>query len=115
MRAIRVPSTAGSAHAKTSAMKRSMTRHALVGMMILASVSAWASDAPGLPPPEETAKERLSSSPRHGELVKVDVRGTPVRTWVVYPERKDRAPVVVVIHEIFGLTDWIRAVADRLA
>jgi carboxymethylenebutenolidase len=96
-------------------MKCSMTRHALVGMMLLASVSAWASDAPGLPPPEETVKERLNTSPRHGEFAKVDVRGTPVRTWVVYPERKDRAPVVVVIHEIFGLTDWIRAVADQLA
>jgi carboxymethylenebutenolidase len=35
--------------------------------------------------------------------------------WVVYPERKDKAPVVLVVHEIFGLTDWIRAVADRLA
>ncbi len=38
-----------------------------------------------------------------------------MRAWVVYPERRDRAPVVLVIHEIFGLTDWIRAVADQLA
>lgn len=38
-----------------------------------------------------------------------------VRTWLVYPERRDRAPVVVVIHEIFGLTSWVRAVADQLA
>jgi carboxymethylenebutenolidase len=38
-----------------------------------------------------------------------------VRAWIVYPERGDKAPVVIVIHEIFGLTDWIRAVADRLA
>jgi carboxymethylenebutenolidase len=38
-----------------------------------------------------------------------------VRAWVVYPERADAAPVVVVIHEIFGLTDWIRGVADQLA
>jgi carboxymethylenebutenolidase len=94
-----------------------MTRHALAGacIIILASVSAWASDAAGLPPSEETAKERLNASARHGEFAKVDVRGTPVRTWIVYPERKNRAPVVVVIHEIFGLTDWIRAVADQLA
>jgi carboxymethylenebutenolidase len=47
--------------------------------------------------------------------VSIDVRGTPVRAWIVHPERKDEAPVVVVIHEIFGLTDWIRAVADQLA
>ena len=35
--------------------------------------------------------------------------------FVAYPERKDKAPVVLVIHEVYGLTDWIRAVADRLA
>jgi carboxymethylenebutenolidase len=38
-----------------------------------------------------------------------------VRAWVVYPERADPAPVVVVIHEIYALTDWIRGVADQLA
>ena len=41
--------------------------------------------------------------------------GTPIRTWVVYPERKDKAAVVLVIHEIFGLSDWIRGVSDQLA
>jgi carboxymethylenebutenolidase len=41
--------------------------------------------------------------------------GDSVRAWVVYPERKDKAPVVVVIHEIFGLTPWVRSVADQLA
>jgi carboxymethylenebutenolidase len=40
---------------------------------------------------------------------------TPLRTWVVYPERAEKAGVVLVIHEIYGLTDWIRGVADRLA
>jgi carboxymethylenebutenolidase len=69
----------------------------------------------GLPPTEDDAAARLNSSPRHGEFHTVDVRGTPVRVWVVYPERKDKAPVVLVIHEIFGLTDWIRAVTDQLA
>lgn len=38
-----------------------------------------------------------------------------VRAWVVYPERRDKAPVIVVVHEIFGLTPWIRAVADQFA
>jgi dienelactone hydrolase len=45
----------------------------------------------------------------------VDVGGTPIRTWVVHPERSGKAPVVIVIHEIFGLTDWVRGVADQLA
>ena len=70
---------------------------------------------PKLPPDEEGAKAQLNSSPRHGEWVKVQAGGTPVNTWVVYPERTTKAPVVVVIHEIFGESDWIRAVADQLA
>ena len=70
-----------------------------------------------LPPAEENAKAALEKSPRHGEYVDVKVEGssTPIRTWVAYPERKDKAPVVIVIHEIFGLSEWIRSVADQLA
>ncbi len=69
-----------------------------------------------LPPSESQAKAALEKSPRHGEFVDVKMpSGAPVKTWVVYPERKDRAGVVLVIHEIFGLSDWIRAVADQLA
>lgn len=70
-----------------------------------------------LPPAEDGAKAALEKSPRHGEYADVRVPGSdaPVRTWVVYPERKDKAPAVLVIHEIFGLSDWVRAVADQLA
>src|SRR5437870_3289581 len=70
---------------------------------------------PNLPASEETAKAALEASPRHGEYVDVKVDGAPVRTWIVYPERKDKAGVVILIHEIFGLSDWMRAVADQLA
>lgn len=69
-----------------------------------------------LPAGEGEAKAALDRSPRHGEYVDVKLpSGTPIRTWISYPERKDKAPVVLVIHEIFGLSDWIRAVADQLA
>jgi carboxymethylenebutenolidase len=53
----------------------------------------------------------------HGEWVYMKKRGQAdsVRAYVAYPERKDRAPGVVVIHEIYGLTDWEPTVADRLA
>lgn len=72
---------------------------------------------PNLPPSEPQAKSALETSPRHGEYVDVKMPsgGTPIRTWIVYPERKDKAPVVIVIHEIYGLSDWIRGVADQLA
>jgi carboxymethylenebutenolidase len=72
---------------------------------------------PTLPAAEETAKAALEATSRHGEYVDVKVPsgGAPVRTWISYPERKGKAGVVIVIHEVFGLSDWIRAVADQLA
>jgi carboxymethylenebutenolidase len=69
-----------------------------------------------LPADTFTVRARLNSSPRHGEWIMVAAgSGDSVRAFVVYPERRDRAPVVIVIHEIFGLTDWVRGVADQLA
>jgi carboxymethylenebutenolidase len=85
---------------------------ALAALTALAPVAA----AQELPPDDEGALAHLESSPRHGEWVTYDAGdGDEVSAWVVHPERSDAAPVVVVIHEIFGLTDWIRAVADQLA
>jgi carboxymethylenebutenolidase len=64
----------------------------------------------------DSALARLNVSPRHGEWVRLGAGGgDSLNAWVVYPERRDQAPVVVVIHEIFGLTDWVRGVADQLA
>ena len=53
----------------------------------------------------------------HGEWVKYPKPGTrdTIRAYIAYPERKDKAPAVIVIHEVFGLTDWEPTVADRLA
>ena len=84
-----------------------------VPLLVLGSLAA----AQDIPPAEEQAKALLERSPRHGEWmdVKMPSGGAPIRTWVVYPERKEKAGVVLVIHEIFGLSDWIRAVADQLA
>jgi len=69
-----------------------------------------------LPPDADAAKEALAKSPRHGEWVDVKLPdGSKVVTWVVYPEVKAKAGAVIVIHEIFGLSDWVRSVADQLA
>jgi carboxymethylenebutenolidase len=68
-----------------------------------------------LPPSEQQARSALERSPRHGEYADVKTPSGSVRAWVVYPERKDKAGVVIVIHEIYGLSDWIRGVADQLA
>jgi carboxymethylenebutenolidase len=67
--------------------------------------------APVQPPVPATGE-----SPRHGEYAMVRTpAGDSIRAWVVYPERSDRAPVVLVVHEIYGLSPWIRGVADELA
>ncbi len=68
-----------------------------------------------IPAGSDSALARLEASPRHGEWVTVTEGADTVKAWVVYPERADKAPVVVVVHEIFGLTHWIRGVADQLA
>ena len=70
-----------------------------------------------IPAGAEGVKERLDKSPRHGEYVDIAVPGgnTKLKSFVVYPERKEKAGVVIVIHEIFGLSDWVRGVADQLA
>jgi carboxymethylenebutenolidase len=64
---------------------------------------------------QEWAKGRLEKSPRHGEWVKLKHDGREVDSFITYPEVKDKATAVVVIHEIFGLTDWARGVTDQLA
>lgn len=77
---------------------------------------AAASQSPDLPPDAAGALSRLSSSPRHGEFVTIRTgNGDSLRAWVVYPERSSKTPVVIVVHEIFGLSSWVRAVADQLA
>ncbi len=64
---------------------------------------------------QDWAKAALDKSPRHREYVPVTHDGRTVNTFVVYPETSGKAPVVVLIHEIFGLSDWMKLQADELA
>src|SRR5712691_7348377 len=64
---------------------------------------------------KDCGKERLNSSPRHGEWVDIKSGGRTIKAFVVYPESKNKTPVVLVIQEIFGLTDWVRSLCDELA
>jgi len=79
------------------------------------SSAASVSTSTALPADAQGARARLTSSPRHGEWVMIPAGRDSVRAWVVYPETKSKAPVVVVVHEIFGLSPWVRAVADQFA
>src|ERR1700744_1971050 len=64
---------------------------------------------------QDWAKIRLEASPRHHEYVALKHGDRTVQAFVVYPEVKTKAPVVVLIHEIFGLSDWAKEMADELA
>jgi len=99
-------------------------RHPLLATLAIASCVLLGGATPAkpvksalsLPPSDSLAQQRLNSSPRHGEFVDIAYSdGIKLRTWVVYPERKDKAGVVLMIHEIYGLTDWMRATADQVA
>ena len=97
-------------------MNRTLLSLLIVPVLLIGAAGTLFAQAAGLPPQGEDAKARLAASPRHSEWVTVSAAGGDrVDAYVVYPERSDRAPVVIVIHEIFGLNDWALAVADQLA
>ena len=64
---------------------------------------------------QDWARARVEKSPRHREWVTVNHDGRAVETFVVYPEAKGKTPVVLIIHEIFGMTDWVQDLADQVA
>ena len=82
-------------------------------------VRADAQGVPGLPPSASTAAARIAASPRHAEWVKIPWEPgskDSLMAWVVYPVTSNaHTPVVVVVHEIFGLSTWVRGVADQVA
>src|SRR5690242_10092174 len=64
---------------------------------------------------KDFGRDRLNNSPRHGEWIDMKSGDRTIKGFIVYPERKDKAPVVIVVQEIFGLTDWLRSLCDELA
>lgn len=92
-------------------MKTSWHRTGLLALSAASSLGL-ASAAHG----QAWAKARLDKSPRHGEYVTLtEPSGRKLQAWVVYPEAKGKVPVVIMIHEIFGLSDWAREMADEIA
>src|SRR6202162_1090964 len=84
-----------------------MERITLISLLILCVAQIAAA--------QDWAKTKLEKSPRHREWVTVKHDGRAVETFVVYPEAKDKTPVVLIIHEIFGMTDWVQDLADQVA
>ena len=111
---------AGSRQVAQNSPMRTARRLSCLALICFAMMAAMPSTQPVALPPsgdEGMAAKALSASPRHGEWVDISISGSDVKlhTWVVYPERHDKAPIVIVIHEIFGMTDWVRGVTDQLA
>ena len=115
---------------RTAAVRNFFRVWPLLVVMTLALVtSATAQDMdshhhmtadPTMTMPDETitqdwAKDRLAKSPRHREWVKIKNGNREVNSFVVYPESKKNATAVVVIHEIFGMSDWVQELTDELA
>lgn len=84
-------------------------------LLALAGAFLFAQNAAAQEWSQAWARERIAKSPRHSEWVSVKHDGRSVETLVVYPETKDKRPVVLVIHEIFGLSDWAQELADEVA
>src|SRR5580765_8727498 len=83
-------------------MKNALTLFTILSFAAAAAAQDW-------------AKARLEKSPRHIEWVKVKNGTREVNCSIAFPEVKDKATAVIVIHEIFGLSDWVRGVTDQLA
>ena len=86
----------------------------VVGTIVRGEAPAPVSDA-HLPPSGATAEGDLAASTRRGEFVDIPVPGSPsVRAWVAHPEQSP-APAVVVVHDVYRLSGWVRSIADALA
>jgi carboxymethylenebutenolidase len=100
------------------AMDDHMSHMSAADLALPATASRESQGTPGLPASAMSAEARLKASPRHAEWVKIAWEpgsSDSLMAWVVYPKSGGKAPVVVVVHEIFGLSTWVRGVADQVA
>ncbi|HEV8422599.1 MAG TPA: dienelactone hydrolase family protein, partial [Chthoniobacterales bacterium] len=86
-----------------------MNRPSLVIAVLLLSLGAESLFA------QQWAQAKLNQSPRHHQWVDLKHDDRTVKAFVAFPEVKEKAPAVLVIHEIFGLTDWAKSLADEVA
>src|SRR5881392_3555893 len=84
-------------------------KHFILALVLLAGSALAAEEV------KDFGRDRLNTSPRHADWVDIKSGARAIKAFVVYPERKDKAPAVLVVTEIFGLTDWVRSLCDQLA
>ncbi len=66
-------------------------------------------------PSFDTAKAVLNATYRHRQWINVEDGSSSIRAFIVYPQRSNKAPVVVVSATKQAASDWIRAAADQVA
>ena len=95
--------------------RRGAASYVLIALMAVLAAGAilWQRSTPANASSRSVARGATVTT--HGEWVKIKKGNETIRAYVAYPERKTKAPAVIVIHEIFGLTEWEPTVADRLA
>ncbi|MFP5203902.1 MAG: dienelactone hydrolase family protein [Acidobacteriota bacterium] len=96
-------------------MNKRLLQLSLVVAVWIVAVCAALTMRPSQVSAQDWAKQILDKSPRHQEWVKVPSGNRTIQAFVVYPEVSKKAPVLVMIHEIFGMSDWVRSMADQLA
>src|SRR5262245_6149603 len=84
-------------------------KHLVSALVLLASSALAAEEI------KDFGRDGLNNSPRHADWVDIKSGDRSIKAFVVFPERKDKAPAVLVVTEIFGLTDWVRSLCDQLA
>src|SRR5262245_7586260 len=101
---------------RTTVLGSALLIIALTGSFILATTTfdTQSSQRSVLPLPGE-AKSLLNSTHRHGDWVRIPVGSRTILAAVDYPDRSDKAAVVVITAKDQKLTDWLRAVADQVA
>src|SRR5258707_12782057 len=95
-------------------LRWTMKRFAVM-LILLAAILLAAQTAAAQEWSQPWARERIAKTPRHSEWVTIKHDGRSVETLIVYPESKEKRPVVLIIHEIFGLSDWAQELADEVA
>src|SRR5947207_3112748 len=84
---------------------RTAGRSVLLGGTLALGALVSLSDSPTVRPSDDV----------HAEYVKYRSGKDTITGYLAYPERRDPAPGVVVIHEIFGMSDFIRQTTEQLA
>jgi carboxymethylenebutenolidase len=95
--------------------KHAAARVALATLALAALILSLSASVSAQEWSQPWARDQISKSPRHSEWAQVKHDARTVDTLVVYPETKEKRPVVLVIHEIFGLSDWAQLLADEVA